>query len=57
VAFAAHQRWKMFHLNVTTTFLNEPLTNEMYMTQLEGDIIPGKEYKVHKIMEALYGLH
>ncbi len=27
------------------------------MIQLEGHIIPGKEYQVHKIMEALYGLH
>jgi hypothetical protein len=57
VAFAAHQGWKMFHLNVTTIFLNGPLINEMYMTQLEGHIIPRKEYQMHKIMEALYGLH
>lgn len=48
---------KMVHLNVTTTFLNGPLTDEMYMTRPKGHIILGKEYQVHKIMEALYGLH
>jgi len=57
VAFVAHQGWKMFHLDVATTFLNGPLIDEMYMTQPKGHIISGKEYQVHKIMEALYGIH
>ncbi len=57
MAFVAHQGWKMFHLDVTTTFFNAPLIDEMYLTQPKGHIILGKEYQVHKIMEALYGLH
>jgi len=57
VAFVAHQGWKTFHLDVTTTFLNGLLADEMYMTQPKGHIILGKEYQVRKIMEALYDLH
>jgi hypothetical protein len=56
MALAAHQGWKMFHLNVKITFLNTPLNDEVYMIHPKGYIILGKEFQVCKLMKALYGL-
>jgi hypothetical protein len=41
---------------VKISFLNAPLTDEVYMIQPEGYIIPGKEFQVCKLMKALYSL-
>lgn len=46
----------MFHLDVKIELLNAPLTDEVYMIQPEGYIIPGKEFQVCKLMKALYSL-
>jgi len=56
MALVALQGWKMFHLHVKIAFLNAPLTDEVYMIQPEGYIIPGKEFQVCKLMKALYSL-
>jgi hypothetical protein len=56
MALLALQGWKMFHLHVKISFLNAPLTDEVYMIQPEGYIIPGKEFQVCKLMKALYSL-
>ncbi len=50
MALAAHQGWKMFHLDLKIAFLNVPLTDEVYMIQPERYIIPGKEFQVCKLM-------
>jgi len=40
-----------------TTFQNEHPSQKVYMTQLEGFIIPTKESKVCKHIKPFYGLH
>jgi hypothetical protein len=43
-------------LDVKTTFLHGELEEEIYMDQLEGFIVPGKEDLVCKLKRSLYGL-
>lgn len=52
----AQRKWKIHQLDVKTTFLNGELKEEVYVSQLEGFTIKGKEEKVFKLMKALYGL-
>ena len=47
-----HEIWKM---NVKTTFLNENLTKDVYITQLEG-FISKDGNKVCKLQRSIYGL-
>lgn len=44
------------NLDVKTAFLQGKLKEEVYVTQLEGFVIKGKENKVYKLHKALYGL-
>ncbi|XP_075100545.1 uncharacterized protein LOC142176513 [Nicotiana tabacum] len=41
---------------VKTTFLNGNLSEEIYMQQPEGFVLPGNEKKVCKLIKSLYGL-
>ncbi|KAL6348694.1 hypothetical protein AAG906_019428 [Vitis piasezkii] len=43
-------------MDVKTAFLNGDLEVEIYMEQLEGRVVPGKEKKVCKLVKSLYGL-
>ena len=43
-------------MDVTTTFLNDELKEEIYMEQPEGFVIHGQESKVYKLDKYLYGL-
>jgi hypothetical protein len=43
-------------MDVTTTFLNGELEEEIYMTQTDGFIVKGQEEKVCKLQKFLYGL-
>jgi hypothetical protein len=43
-------------MNVKTTFLNEELKEQIYMTQVDGFVVKGQEDKVYKLMKSLYGL-
>ncbi len=54
-----YQPWQLgfFHLDMKTTFLNEYPYQKVYMTQLEGFIIPIKESKVCKHIKPFYGSH
>jgi hypothetical protein len=56
LAIAAHYGWTVHHLDVKSTFLNEDLVEEVYVKQLPGFIVRGKEGKVYKLHKALYGL-
>jgi hypothetical protein len=44
-------------MNIKSAFLNDDLQEEVYVEQLAGFIVAGKEHKVIKLKEALYGLH
>jgi hypothetical protein len=43
-------------MNVKTTFLNEELKEQIYMTQVDGFVVKGQEHKVYKLLKSLYGL-
>jgi hypothetical protein len=38
------------------TFLNENMTEDMYMTQLEGFVDPKHAGKICKLQKSIYGL-
>ena len=56
VALAAQFKWKIFHLDVKSAFLNGFLEEDIFVEQPEGFLIPGAEDKVYKLKKALYGL-
>ena len=43
-------------MDVKTTFLHGDLDKEIYMHQLEGFVVQGKEHMVCKLTRILYGL-
>lgn len=55
-SLAAQFGWKLHQMDVKSVFLNGDLQEEVYMTQPEGFVIPGKEEKVCKLIKSLYGL-
>ena len=50
------QGWKFFQLDVKSAFLNGDLYVKIFMNQLEGFIVKGKESFVCKLKKSLYGL-
>ena len=56
LAISAFYGWEVHHLDVKSTFLNDEVMEEIYVKQLEGYEIPGKEHHVDKLKKALYGL-
>ena len=43
-------------MDVKTTFLNENLTEDVYMTQPEGFVDPKNAGKICKLQKSIYGL-
>lgn len=56
LAIAAHNKWKIFQLDVKSAFLNGFLDEEIYVEQPEGFFVKGQEDKVYLLKKALYGL-
>ena len=56
LAIVAHQNLELEQLDVKTAFLHGELEEEIYMTQLDGFQVPGKEDYVCKLRKSLYGL-
>ena len=56
VALAAQYKWKIFHLDVKSAFLNGVLEEDIYVEQPEGFTVAREEDKVYKLKRALYGL-
>nr|GEY00973.1 retrovirus-related Pol polyprotein from transposon TNT 1-94 [Tanacetum cinerariifolium] len=56
VAYAAHKSFPIYHMDVKTTFLNEPLKEEMYVNQPDGFVYPHHPAKVYRLKKVLYGL-
>jgi hypothetical protein len=55
-ALAAQEGWRVRHMDVKSTFLNNDLNEEVYVHQSPGFAIPGKEGKVLRLRKALYSL-
>ncbi|KAI0495848.1 hypothetical protein KFK09_022155 [Dendrobium nobile] len=49
-------KWNVFQIDVKSAFFNGNLEEDIYINQLHGFIIKGKEEKVYKLKKALYGL-
>uniref|UniRef100_A0A8I6Y7V3 Integrase catalytic domain-containing protein n=1 Tax=Hordeum vulgare subsp. vulgare TaxID=112509 RepID=A0A8I6Y7V3_HORVV len=56
LALAAHQGWRVHHMDVKSAFLNGDLEEVVYVSQPPGFIAEGREREVYKLHKALYGL-
>ena len=56
IVLAAQKDWKIFQLDVKSTFLHGKLREDVYMEQPRGYEKKGSEYLVYKLHKALYGL-
>ncbi|GKB31185.1 retrovirus-related pol polyprotein from transposon TNT 1-94 [Tanacetum coccineum] len=56
VAFAAHKNITIFQIDVKTAFLNVPLNEEVYVSQLDRFVDPDFPNHVYMLKKALYGL-
>jgi hypothetical protein len=57
IAVTVQEGWEVHHIDIKSAFLNGNLQEEVYVEQLVGFIIAGKEHKVLKLKKALYELH
>jgi hypothetical protein len=56
IAYACHKRFKVYQMDVKSSFLNGDLNEEVYMEQPEGFILSDNPNLVCKMKKALYGL-
>ena len=54
--YSSTMGWKLHQMDVKTAFLNGIIEEEVYIEQLEGFVVHGKESHVCKLKKALYGL-
>jgi hypothetical protein len=56
LSIAAQNNWKVYQMDVKSTFLNGILEEEVYIKQPPGYEVLGEEHKVYKLKKALHGL-
>nr|GEY78743.1 hypothetical protein [Tanacetum cinerariifolium] len=56
IAYAAHKSFTVYHMDVKTSFLYDPLKEEVYVNQPDGFVDPYHPNKVYRLKKALYGL-
>ena len=56
LAIAGHHEWKVYPMDVKSSFLNGILQEEVYVQQPSGYQILGHEHKVYILKKDLYGL-
>ncbi|GKE30910.1 retrovirus-related pol polyprotein from transposon TNT 1-94 [Tanacetum coccineum] len=56
IAYAVHKSFLVYQMDVKTTFLNEPLKEEVYVNKPDGFVDPHHPDKVYHLKKALYGL-
>ena len=56
LALACHLKFKLYQMDLKTTFLNEFLKEDVYVAQLKGFIDPHFSDHVLYLKKALYGL-
>jgi hypothetical protein len=56
IALAAKMKWKLHQMDVTTTFLNGVIEEEVYIEQPRGFEVEDRKSHVCKLKKALYGL-
>ena len=56
LSVVASENLHLEQMDVKTTFLHGDVDKEIYMQQLEGFVVPGKEHMVCKLTRSLYRL-
>lgn len=56
LALACYFGWAFEVVDVAQAFVNAPLDRILYMRQLRGLEVPGKEHWVYRLLKSLYGL-
>nr|GEZ79770.1 hypothetical protein [Tanacetum cinerariifolium] len=56
IVYAVHKSYTVYQMDVKTTFLYDPLKEEVYVNQLDGFVDPYHPNKVYRLKKALYGL-
>ncbi|GJW70990.1 retrovirus-related pol polyprotein from transposon TNT 1-94 [Tanacetum coccineum] len=56
LAFAAHMNMIVYQMDVKTTFLNDIMREEVYVSQSDGFVDQDNPNHVYKLKKALYGL-
>ena len=56
LAFAAHNDFIVYQMDVKSAFLNGELSEEVYVEQPPGFEVPSETKQVYKLEKALYGL-
>ncbi|GJU88376.1 retrovirus-related pol polyprotein from transposon TNT 1-94 [Tanacetum coccineum] len=56
IAYATYKSLTIYQMDVKTTFLYEPLKEEVYINQLNGFVNPYHPDQVYRLKKALYGL-
>ena len=56
ISLAAQNGWKLFQMDVKSTFLNGFLEEEIYLEQPLGFVRKSQEDKVYKLKKVLYRL-
>ena len=56
LAIASHLNFKLYQMDVKSSFLNEMLQEEVYVKQPKGFVDPHRSDDVYKLKRALYGL-
>ena len=56
IAYAAHKGFKLYQMDIKTTFLNRYLNEEVFVEQTPGFEDTSRPDHVYKLDKALYGL-
>ena len=56
LAFVVHHDFKLYQMDVKSVFLNDPLSELVYVEQPPGFEDPKHPHHVYKLHKALYGL-
>jgi hypothetical protein len=56
IALATKMKWKLYQMDVKTTFLNGDIEEEVYIEQPQGFEVEYRKTHVWKLKKALYGL-
>ncbi|GJR42004.1 integrase, catalytic region, zinc finger, CCHC-type containing protein [Tanacetum coccineum] len=56
IVYDAHKNFTIFQMDIKTAFLNGPLKEEVYVSQLDGFVNPDFPDHVYRLKKALYGI-
>ena len=56
LALAAAKDWRVYHMDVKSSFLNGELAETVFVRQPLGFAIKGEEHRVLRLRKTLYGL-